>query len=430
MTDATVFALATPPGVSGVAVIRLSGPAANAALSRLTDAVPPMPRIAALRTLRDRTGGALDRALVLRFPGPASFTGEDVVELHCHGSRAVIAAVLDILGDDPDLTPAEPGEFTRRAFANGRMDLTEVEALGDLLSAETEAQRRFAMVNVSGALRTRAEAWREALLQARALVEATIDWVDEEVPEAVGPEVAALIESVSVALADELAGAATHERLRDGFEVAILGAPNAGKSTLLNTIAGREAAIATPVPGTTRDVLEVEVVLEGLPVRLLDTAGLRETEEMVERLGVAKALERAAAADLRLFLEAPDAPLPDDAHALWREGDLDVATKGDLRLSRAGSVSALTGEGVGALLDTVALRLRSRVAGAGLVGHSRQRDCIARALDHLRAAGLSAESEIVAERLRLATRALESLTGRIDSEAVLGAVFSRFCLGK
>jgi tRNA modification GTPase len=328
MTD-TIFAQATARGRSGVAVIRISGPRAAQALAAF-GAEPVAPRRAALRLLHDpTTGEAIDSALVLRFAAPASFTGEDVVELQLHGSLAVTRAVTDALTRLPGLRPAEPGEFTRRALMNGRLDLAQVEGLGDLIAAETEAQRRQALRMMQGAVGRLAAEWRAGLIAALALIEASIDFGDEDIPEDLRPQVLPRLAAVRASMARELAGGAMAERLREGFEVALVGAPNAGKSTLLNALAGRDVAITSEVAGTTRDVIEVRMDLRGLPVTLLDTAGLRATGDTVERIGVERARDRAAAADLRVVLVEGTG----DAAALGLElgpEDLVVRAKADL----------------------------------------------------------------------------------------------------
>jgi len=430
----TIFAPASGAGVAGIAVIRLSGPATDAVLVRLAGAPLTPLRRAVLRNLRDDTGGLIDQAIVLRFAAGASYTGEAMGELHCHGGRAVVAAVLDALGRQPGCRLAEPGEFTRRAFEAGRIDLAGIEALGDLLSAETELQRRQAARGFGGALHRQAGAWREELIRAAVLVEVTIDWADEEVPEDVGPEVAGLLGRVRAGISRELALSAGAERLREGFEVAILGAPNAGKSSLFNVLAGREAAITAASPGTTRDVLELRYDLAGLPVVFLDTAGLRETTEEIEAIGVARALERARGAAMRLFLRSADAAPAAAEEALWQPGDLRVWTKGDLGAGPGDLViAALRGEGIAELLDRIDAELSARVAGEGLVGHLRQRRALetaAGALERAENALQGGEAETVAEDLRAAFRALERLLGRVGAEEVLDAVFASFCLGK
>jgi len=434
MLRETIFAPATGAGVAGIAVIRLSGPETGAVLARMAgEPLPPLRR-AVLRDLRDDAGGLIDQAIVLRFAAGASYTGEVAAELHCHGGRAVVAAVLDALGGQAGCRLAEPGEFTRRAFEAGRIDLAGIEALGDLLAAETELQRRQAARGLGGALHRQAEAWREALIRAAALVEVTIDWADEEVPEDVGPEVAELLAGVRAAISRELALSAGAERLREGFEVAILGAPNVGKSSLFNALAGREAAITCALPGTTRDVLELRYDLAGLPVVFLDTAGLREAGDEIEAIGVARALERARGAAMRLFLRSGDAVAPAAEAALWRPGDLAVWAKADLGVGPGDvAISALRGDGLTKLLDRIGAELSGRAVGEGLVGHLRQRRALedaAGALESAESALQGGEAETVAEDLRATFLALERLVGRVGAEDVLESVFGSFCLGK
>ncbi|MEM1343389.1 MAG: tRNA uridine-5-carboxymethylaminomethyl(34) synthesis GTPase MnmE [Pseudomonadota bacterium] len=432
MARETIYALASGQGVCGVAVVRVSGPEAWTIVERLSRNGPPPPRQAALRRLYDHTGALLDEALVLCFAEGASFTGEAVAELHCHGGRAVVRAVLSAVAAAAPCRAAEPGEFTWRAFEQGRLDLARVEALGDLLAAETEAQRRQAARLMEGALHTRAEGWRGALVRALALVEVTIDWADEEVPEDVSPEVALLLGEVAREIAAELGTAEAAARLRTGFEVALIGAPNAGKSSLLNALAGREAAITSAIPGTTRDVLELRYDLDGLPVTFLDTAGLRETADDIEAIGVARARARAEQADLRLLLVAPDAPAPAWG-GLCATDDILVRSKADLGGEGAGvPVSALTGQGIPALLEAIRAGLGARAEG-GLIAHRRQHEALASGLAALRAAekGLDQRgAEEVSEDIRTGLGALERLIGRVGVEDVLGEVFSRFCLGK
>lgn len=426
----TIYALASARGKAGVAVIRLSGPASHRAVAALcTSPLPPMRR-AGLRQLSWQ-GDVLDKALVLLFPEGASYTGAASAELHLHGSSAVIAAVLRALADQPNLRLAEPGEFTRQALESGRLDLTQVEGLADLIDAETEAQRRQALRALDGALGRQAMDWRESLVRAAALIEATIDFADEDVPVDVMPEVGGLVDDVLADLRRETAGAAAAERIREGFEVAIIGPVNAGKSTLLNALAGREAAITSAVAGTTRDVIEVRMEIAGLAVTLLDTAGLRETEDEVERIGVGRALDRAQKADLRVFLldEAGPVkaliPLPDD---IVVRGKADTPADGP-------GVSGRTGRGVTELLASIGQRLERRTAGAGLVIRQRQHQAMTEAIKAMESArdeiGRSQRrDEVVAAHLRDAARALALLVGRIDVEDLLGEIFARFCIGK
>ena len=424
----TIFALATARGKSGVAVIRISGPDAHAVGVKLAGGLPEAGRFA-LRILRDATGAVLDQALVLRFDGPRSFTGEDSVELQLHGSIAVIRAVEAAIGATGLARMAEPGEFTRRALMNGNLDLAQVEGLSDLIAAETELQRQQAQGLFGGRMRGFADACRSDLLRAAALIEATIDFADEEVPVDVSPEVGALITKVIAAIDDQLGGFSGAERLRAGFEVAIIGRPNVGKSTLLNRIAGREIAITSEIAGTTRDVLEVRVDLDGLPVTFLDTAGLRESADSIEQIGVARARERAAGADLRVLLDDGMDSGADIATGL--QIDLSYATKSDLT---GFGISALTGDGIDQLLADVSSALSQRIAGMGVASHERHRQALVRARDALglaqRAFFGGEGAEIIALHLRDGATALDSLIGRMDVEAVLGEIFAQFCIGK
>lgn len=426
----TIYALATAQGRAGVAVVRVSGPAAFDACERLCGNVPA-PRVAALRVLRDKDAVRLDEALVLTFPQGASFTGEAVVEFHLHGSIAVTLAVLQSLSQMPGLRAAEAGEFTRRALENGRLDLAQVEGLADLIDAETEAQRRQALRVLSGDLGKLAEGWRRDLIRAAALLEATIDFVDEEVPVDVTPEVSGLLSGVQSSLTREIDGVRTAERIRTGFEVAIVGAPNVGKSTLLNALAGREAAITSEYAGTTRDVIEVRMDLDGLPVTLLDTAGLRETVDVIEEIGIRRARERAALADLRVFLvqdgETPEMPV----EAL----DIVVRAKADLLEDKTGAVSGTSGEGIESLVQEITRILSARAANTGIATRERHRVALTSASTALEAAFVNLASgpdryDLAAEDLRHATRALESLVGRVDVENLLDEIFSSFCVGK
>ena len=428
----TIFAVATGYGAAGVAVVRISGPASWSTIGRMTNKPLPEPRRLVRRWIQGSDGTALDDALVVLFSAEASFTGEPVAELHCHGSRAVLDAVLGELAEFDGLRVAEPGEFTRRAFDNGRMDLNEVEGLGDLVRAETEFQRRQALRVMSGAASDQISAWRQSLVRARALIEVTIDWADEEVPEDVSPEFVQLLGNVASQIRTELANFARTERLREGFEVAIIGPPNVGKSTLLNAIAGRDVAITSDIAGTTRDVIEARCDLQGLPVTFLDTAGIRESSDTIEKTGVEVALRRAISADLRLILTSSDGAI--DVHDIAKEGDVTIWSKGDLGDGPADIVvSALTGDGVGELLSLVGELLLKRVDELSVFGHRRQKDHMARCLKATEYALNDAHKvdvEVLAEHLRVALTELDSLSGRSAVEDVLGEVFSSFCLGK
>ena len=429
----TIYALASARGKAGVAVVRLSGPEAWAAAGELMGRQIGAARQTQLCTL-SHAGTVLDQALVLPFAKGASFTGEQVVELHLHGSTAVVAAVLVALSTLPGLRLAQPGEFTRRALENGCLDLAQVEGLAALIDAETEAQRKQALRVLSGAIGQRAEAWRSQLLRAAALLEATIDFADEDVPVDVTPEVLELIASVQADLHREADGTRIAERIRDGFEVAIVGLPNAGKSTLLNALAGREAAITSEHAGTTRDVIEVRMDIAGLAVTLLDTAGLRISDDAVETIGINRALERASGADLRVFLSDEQGQLPS---GIAPSGDdLVVRGKADLAAQNGGlAVSGKTGLGIAALIAQISTVLETRASTAATLTHERHRIAVMQAMDALALACNEIEmgtdrAELAALYLRQAIMALESLVGRIDVEQVLGEIFARFCIGK
>ncbi len=426
----TIFALASASGKAGVAVIRVSGPAAHGAASALAGAGLAR-RGMAVRSLRDAAGQLLDQAVVLTFSAPASFTGEDVAEFQVHGSVAVVSAILNRLARMDGLRQAEPGEFTRRALENGKLDLAQVEGLADLIDAETEAQRRQAQALLEGELGALAERWRRDLIRAAALVEAVLDFADEEVPEDVTPEVSRCLDRVEADLRRQCEGVSITERIRAGFEVAIIGAPNVGKSTLLNALAGRKAAITSAHAGTTRDVIEVRMDLAGLPVTLLDTAGLREAQDEVEEIGIALARERAEAADLRVFLAEEGEQLD----VKMRPGDIRVLPKADLRESPEGAVSGVTGQGLDDLVERISAELSRRATGAGIATRERHRDAMNRALAAIGAARQvlargADDYDKAAEELRSAIRALESLVGRIDVENLLDEIFASFCLGK
>jgi len=434
--QSTIFAPASGFGRAAVAVIRLSGPACAAVLAAF-GGTPPPPRRLALRTLRDpRDGAVLDRALVCWMPGPATFSGEDMAELHLHGGAAVRAGVIRALTDFPGCRPAEAGAFTRRAVLNGRMDLTEAEGVADLIEAETAAQARQALRQLDGALGRQVEAWREEILTCLAGAEAALDFSDEGdvdeagIDRALTGRATAVRDAVAAALADGRRG----ERLREGYTVVLAGPPNAGKSTLLNALSRRDAAIVSDQPGTTRDVIEVRLDLGGLPVLLVDTAGLRATEDALEAEGIARTRRRIAQADLVLLLDAEGA-----AEALPEAADLlRVRTKADLggAAGEAGglAVSALTGAGMEALLAAVRARAEAALGGGeGIVTRERHREALARCaahLDRVARAGAEAPPELVAEDLRLAARALGEVSGRVGVEAVLDRLFSSFCIGK
>lgn len=428
MSD-TVFALATARGKAGVAVVRISGSCAIEAVARL-GVSGLSPRRASLRKLRVKDD-ILDEALVVHFPKGQSFTGEDVVELHLHGSHATVSAVLRSLADMPGLRSAEAGEFTRRALENGVLDLTQVEGLADLIDAETEAQRRQAQRVLSGAIGQRAAQWRKDLIRAAALIEATIDFADEEVPQDVTPEVGEIIDRLLAAFAKEIEGSHVSERIREGFEVAIIGAPNVGKSSLLNALAGREAAITSAVAGTTRDVIEVRMDIGGLPVTLLDTAGMRETEDEIERIGVERAKDRAERADLRVLLLDPD---EDPTCYALKDGDIVVRSKADLT-GDLEAISSKTGQGLTGLVSSLEQVLSSRTQGGGVFIRERHRRALIEATQSLDSAkiwlyGRTPSVELAASDLRAALHQMQVLVGMVGVETLLDEIFSSFCIGK
>jgi tRNA modification GTPase len=391
----------------------------------------PEPHRAGVRVLQDPDGDVIDHGLVLGFRGPASFTGEDVVEFQCHGSIAIVHALQNALLNTGMARPAEAGEFTRRALENNRLDLAQVEGLSDLIDAETESQRKQSMRVFSGALGDRVEVWRGDLIRAASLIEATIDFADEEVPVDVTPEVLSLLAGVQQSLGSEIAGVKIAERVRTGFEVAIVGPPNAGKSTLLNALAGREAAITSEIAGTTRDVIEVRMDLAGLPVTILDTAGIRESADIVEKIGIDRARDRASQADLRVFIDRDFvSDLIDD-----QDGDIFLRGKVDTDDGLPSGISGKTGLGLDVLVDQITRCLQDRVQDIGVATHDRHRVAMQGAQEYLSAAvGLLAlgpdHYDIASEELRAATRTLETLVGRIDVENLLDEIFSRFCIGK
>ncbi|ALL15070.1 tRNA uridine-5-carboxymethylaminomethyl(34) synthesis GTPase MnmE [Caulobacter henricii] len=447
MTD-TIFALATAAGRAAVAVVRISGPATLHVVSALAGKVPPA-RLAALRRLKHR-GIELDEALVLRFQGPASYTGEDAAEFHVHGGRAVVDALMLALAD-LGLRLAEPGEFTRRAFENGKLDLAQAEGVADLIDAETEAQRRQALGQVGGALTRRYDRWRDLLVESLAMLEAAVDFPDEDLPEAVAqrarPGLVALASEIDAALADVSRG----HRVRDGYRIALVGAPNAGKSTVLNGLVEREAAIVTAIAGTTRDIIEVPLELGGYRVLLADTAGLRDTDDVVEAEGVRRARTWSSEADLRLWIvdgfhvEQLDL----DEGPVLSAGDWVVINKMDIADPAAASLVAKGLRNRGLMVTTVSARAPGELdrLKAALVDHvtealsgsefpaatrlrhaERLREARAFLARALSSEGL--EVELAAEDVRLTARALGRITGTIDAEDVLDRVFSSFCIGK
>ena len=432
----TIFAPASGPGRAAIAVIRISGPRCAAALAALAPSKAFPDRVATLATLRDPASGeTLDRALVVRFVAPKSFTGEEMAELQATGGRATVAGIVAALARLPGLRPAEAGEFSWRAFENGKLDLAEVEGLADLVDAETEAQRCQALRIAGGALSRDAEAIRALLAEAMALIEAQIDFSDVEDSDALSLDQArAIVAKAATHMRAALAGASAGERLREGFSVVIAGPPNVGKSTLMNALARRNVSIVSAIPGTTRDLVEASLDLRGFPVTLVDTAGLRESEDPIEREGVARARQRAERADLTLWLTDSIAP---GALAFDGAGPaIAVATKADLGGAAAGAmaISALTGQGIEQLLDAIADVAAEQMTGPtpALITLERHRVAYADALAALERAldPVQAELELVAEDLRLAARALERIAGRIDVEDVLGEIFKRLCVGK
>ncbi|MGB4101841.1 MAG: tRNA uridine-5-carboxymethylaminomethyl(34) synthesis GTPase MnmE [Alphaproteobacteria bacterium] len=440
----TIFALASAPGRAGVAVIRISGVQAGAALQHITRRPLPAPRMVSLGDFFNQAGERIDRGLTLWFPAPNSFTGEDVAELHIHGGRALLHAVTETLAAIPGLRLAEPGEFTRRAFAGGKMDLTEAEAIADLVDAETTAQMHQALRQMDGALGRLYETWRAALLRALAHIEASIDFADEELPTdlaaARAQELAVLQQAIATHLDDHRRG----EKLRDGFHIAILGAPNAGKSSLLNTLAQRDAAIVAATAGTTRDVIEVHLDLGGYPVIVADTAGLRDSADAIENEGIRRAQSRAAQADLKILLfDATALPALDattlalrDDHSMVVVNKTDLLTTAPQTPADVLPLSLRTSAGLPEFLAALTARVAEELADTGMPALTRARhragleQCrahLARALGGLQN---NQEMALVAEDIRLAMRALGRITGTVDVEDLLDVIFRDFCIGK
>ncbi|NQW01506.1 MAG: tRNA uridine-5-carboxymethylaminomethyl(34) synthesis GTPase MnmE [Rhodospirillales bacterium] len=445
MKAGTIFAVASGVGKAGVAVIRVSGDAAESLFTTLR-ARCPQPRTATRVSLFEPlTGRLLDEALALWFPAPKSFTGENVVELHVHGGRAVIDGVMAVLTGLHGFRLAEPGEFTRRAFENNKMDLTAAEGLADLVDAETSAQRDQALRQMQGALGDLYEDWRHRLLRASAYLETTIDFAEEDIPVGLEADVRSQVTTLKQQIAAHLSDGHRGERLRDGVRVAIVGAPNAGKSSLLNQLAAREAAIVSARAGTTRDVIEVHLALAGIPVVLSDTAGIRKTSDEIESEGVRRALAQAAQADFRVLVADPGQTplLSPDLLALIDVQTLVVLNKADLNLPVDGhfpceavSVSALTGLGIKELLETLTSKVRDRfdLTDQPSLTRARHRTALDRCLQALtrfeEVPSLIDRPELGAENLRSACMALGHITGRVDVEDVLDVIFRDFCIGK
>ena len=444
--DQTIFALSSGRPPSAIAMVRVSGPQAGLVLTTLAGK-KPAPRQTSRRLLHDGAGQPIDDAVVLWFPGPGTATGEDVAEFHVHGGRAVLAALLDAISKIPNTRAAEPGEFTRRAFENGKLDLTEAEGLDDLIHADTDRQRRQALRQLQGLLGDRARDWRERIIEASALIEAGIDFSDEgDVPAELRAPAVKAIKALYDEIAKVLATQGHSERLRDGLVIAIAGEPNVGKSTLMNQLARRDVAIVSPHAGTTRDVIEVQLDLDGYPVTVIDTAGIRETEDPVEQEGVRRARARAEDADLVLWLvEGERVADPGVMSALRKAGEGDrpcgpvwiVRNKIDLGVAGPQGefgISASRGDGVPELVEAV-VKFAAEFFGSSegaVVTRARQRDLLGRATESLhRSLELVEEGEeLAAEELRAAAYSLGRLLGRVDVEDVLGAIFQKFCIGK
>jgi tRNA modification GTPase len=438
----TIFALSSGRPPAAIAIVRISGPQARTALANLCGKVPE-PRTVHVATLRDSKGNAIDESVALFFPAPHSATGEDIAEFQIHGGRAVIAALFEAFGKIEGLRPAEPGEFTRRAFENGKLDLTEAEGLDDLIHADTDRQRRQALRQLKGLLGEKAESWRRQIIEASALVEAGIDFSDEGdvSAELIAPALKK-ISALKSEIEETLAASAQSERLRDGLVVAIAGPPNAGKSTLLNRLARREAAIVSPHAGTTRDAIEIHLDLDGYPVTLIDTAGIRDTHDPVEQEGVRRARERARSADLVLWLvDASDAVPPEidgelKGLPIWiARNKIDIAnTVAPKSSGEVFDISASRGDGVQELVARLISFAQEFFASSedGIVSRARHRTLLQETADSLQRAAVAAGQgdELLAENLRIAVHSLGRLTGRVDVEDVLDVIFREFCIGK
>ena len=435
----TIFALSSGGLPSGVAVVRVSGPQALAVLEALAG-MAPAPRRVSLRWIRNRDGERIDQAVILFFPGPASFTGEDCVEFQLHGGRAVVAALVAELERFEGLRHAEAGEFSRRAFDNGRLDLVEIEGFADLIAAETEMQRRLALEQSSGALSALYSQWAERLTRIRALIEAELDFPDEEdVPGAMSDRLWPALHDLVGEMKAHLAGAGASEIVRDGYRIAIVGPPNAGKSSLMNALARRDVAIVTDVAGTTRDVLGIDLDIGGYLVHLMDTAGIRETEDIVEREGVKRTFRSIEEADLVLLIQSPDctampSPLPADKPVVSIQSKSDLLDAGAARDPERLYLSSKSGEGFDSLTKRILDEVTASTTRSGGLGPARKRqaDCLRKAAADIEQC-LSSEPiplELKAEYLRLAAHNLGKITGQVDVEDLLDVIFSEFCIGK
>ncbi len=435
----TIYALSSGALPAGVAIIRISGPKAFEALEILTGRALPAPRQVTLGSIRDRNKDIIDQALTVIFPAPNSFTGEDCVEIHSHGSRAVMASIFSELENHQGLRPADTGEFSRRAFENGKMDLLEIEGLADLLQAETEMQRRLAVEQSTGKLSALYDGWANRLTRARALIEAELDFADEDdIPDSVASQVWHSVSELREEIAVHLRSGGNSEIIRDGFKVALVGEPNAGKSTLLNALSGRDVAIVTDIAGTTRDVLSVDINLDGYLVRIFDTAGIRDTQDVVEQEGVRRAVLTAETADLILLLRDNDSIPKQSLTSFANQRLLQVRTKSALSPAAEASfdLSISAGEGLGLdeLRAAIKREIEKRVgAGQTLVpARARHKKRLEETLNYVSDALHSEAMDLAirSEYLRLAATSLGRITGRVDVEDLLGVIFSEFCIGK
>ena len=428
-----IFALASAKGRAGVSVIRVSGKNSIFSIEKLLKNTLPVDN-KCLRKIYDADDNIIDEVLILTFKEKASFTGDETVEIHCHGSTAVVTYILQTLSNIKNFRIADPGEFTRRALENGNLDLTQVEGLADLIESETEAQRRLAIRSMDGALSSKVQGWRKDLIRAVSLIEATIDFADEDIPTDVTPEVLDLINKTQTDIKSEIKGSFAAERIREGFEIAIVGPPNIGKSTLLNALAGRDAAITSDMAGTTRDVIEVKMDISGFAVTLLDTAGIRETTDKIEKIGVDRAKLRAKNADLRLFIT--QSGVPDDLKLYPEENDIVVIGKSDL-LNKTDilAISGKSGEGLDSLLKEISDKLSRLSIGAQTATRERHRISMIKAQKFLDAGKLLIEdnlelSELASSEFHQGIQTLSSLIGSVGVEDLLDEIFSSFCLGK